>query len=363
MEKRFLTFLFIFFAAFFSCENIQLPKQEKKKEKKEEIEPIITIQNRFASIIEKATPSIVTVFTYAEGIDKTPIAYNIGDEEPFSESESLGSGFVYKEDNDFLYILTNSHVIEKSKNIVVKFFNGVEKKGKTVGIDTKSDLAVLKVKKEEKINSIHPLPIGTTKSLKVGYFVIAGGSPYNLGHTFTLGIVSALHRNLGISTYENYIQTDAAINPGDSGGPLLDIYGNVVGVNTAIIQSGQGLGFAIPIDDAIVVADELIKYGKVRRGWLGVVVQNLSKKQKKHLKVEKGVYIIKVVEDSPAFALGLKKGDVIIEINGEKIETAQQLKYILSKLKPKDDIKIKIYRKGKVIVLSTKLGEMLDKGI
>ncbi len=363
MEKRLLLLLSVSLSLLVSCENLYTNKPQEKKEEKKEIPPVITIQNRFASIIEKASPSIVTVFTYAEGIDKTPIAYNVGDEEPFNESESLGSGFVYKEDNDFLYILTNSHVIEKSKNIVVKFFNGVEKKGKVVGIDTKSDLAVLKVKKEKSLEKISPLPIGTTKSLKVGYFVIAGGSPYNLGHTFTLGIVSALHRNLGISTYENYIQTDAAINPGDSGGPLLDIYGNVVGVNTAIIQSGQGLGFAIPIDDAIVVANELVKYGKVRRGWLGVIVQNLTKKLKKRLKVEEGAYIVKVVEDSPAFALGLRKGDVVIEINGKKIKNSQQLKYFLSKMKPGESITLKIYRKGKVITLSTKLGEMLDKGI
>jgi serine protease Do len=363
MEKKLLLFLSLLLFASFSCENLYKPKTEKKKEEKKETPAIIEIQNRFASIIEKASPSIVTVFTYAEGMDKTPIAYNITDEEPFSESESLGSGFVYKEDNDFLYILTNSHVIEKSKNIVVKFFNGTEKKGKIAGIDTKSDLAVLKVKKDNKIKNIDPLPIGTAKSLRVGYFVIAGGSPYNLGHTFTLGIVSALHRNLGISTYENYIQTDAAINPGDSGGPLLDIYGNVVGVNTAIIQSGQGLGFAIPIDDAISVANELVKYGKVKRGWLGVIVQNITKKIKKRLNIEEGAYIVKVVEDSPAFALGLKKGDIIIEINTVKVKNAQQLKYILSKMKPGEGIVIKIYRKGKVITLSTKLGEMLDKGI
>ncbi len=356
MERK--IFLLLSFIFILSCENLYKKEEKKKEEKK--IPPIVQIQERFASIIEKVSPSIVTVFTFSEG--KTPIAYNIGDED-FSENESLGSGFVFKEDNDFLYIITNSHVIDKSKKIKIKFFNGVEKEGKLVGSDTKSDLAVLKVKKDQSIAFAKPLSLGTSRNIKVGYFVIAGGSPYNLGHTFTLGIVSAMHRNLGISMYENYIQTDAAINPGDSGGPLLDIYGNVIGVNTAIIQTGQGLGFAIPIDDAISVAQELIKYGRVRRGWLGVIVQNLTQKQKKRYKITEGVYVVKVVEDSPAFALGLKKGDIIVEIDGVHIKNTQQLKYILSKKKPGEGISIKIYRKGKEILLSTKLGETLDKGI
>lgn len=357
--KKYIYAIFILILSLFflSCEE----KKSLKPEKKEN--PIIEIQNKLASIIEKSAPSIVTIFTYAQEEEKAPIAYNAGDEEPFSENESLGSGFVFKEDNDFLYILTNSHVIEKSEDIVIKFFNNIEKKGILVGNDPKSDLAVVKVKKTESLKNIKPLPLGTTKKLKVGYFVIAGGSPYNLGHTFTLGIVSALHRNLGISMYENYIQTDAAINPGDSGGPLLDINGEVVGVNTAIIQSGQGLGFAIPIDDAISVAKELIEYGRVRRGWLGVIVQDLTGKQREKLHINKGVYVVKVIEDSPAFALGIKKGDIIISINDKIIKNSQTLKYLLSKMKPGDSIVIQIYRKGKVIVLSTKLGEMLDKGI
>ncbi len=340
----------------FSCE------EKKPKKPKKEVNPVVQIQNKIASVIDKTAPSIVTIFTYSQE-EKAPLAYNSGEEEPFNENESLGSGFVFKEDNDFLYIITNSHVIEKSEDIVIKFFNNIEKKGILVGSDQKSDLAVVKVKKTGKIKDIKPLPLGTTKNLKVGYFVIAGGSPYNLGHTFTFGIVSALHRNLGISMYENYIQTDAAINPGDSGGPLLDINGKVVGVNTAIIQSGQGLGFAIPIDDAISVADELIKYGRVRRGWLGVIVQDLTQKQKKKFHLKNGVYVVKVIEDSPAFALGIKKGDIIISINSTVIKNSQVLKYLLSKMKPGDSVVIQIYRKGKVIVLSTKLGEMLDKGI
>ncbi len=340
----------------FSC------KEKNVKKPKKEINPIVEIQNKLASIIDKTAPSIVTIFTYSQG-DKAPLAYNSGEEEPFNENESLGSGFVFKDDNDFLYILTNSHVIEKSEDIIIKFFNNIEKKGILVGSDSKSDLAVLKVKKVEKIKRIKPLHLGTTKNLRVGYFVIAGGSPYNLGHTFTFGIVSALHRNLGISMYENYIQTDAAINPGDSGGPLLDINGDVVGVNTAIIQSGQGLGFAIPIDDAISVANEIIKYGHVRRGWLGVIVQDLTQKQKKKFHIKNGVYVLKVIEDSPAFALGIKKGDIIISVNNTVIKNSQVLKYLLSKMKPGDSVVIQIYRKGKIIVLSTKLGEMLDKGI
>ncbi len=358
-NKIFLLYIFSILLSFFlSCDFLK--KEEKKKEKK--VDPVILIQNRFADIIKKATPSIVTIFTYSSKEEKPPLAYS-SEEEPFNENESLGSGFVFKEDNDFLYILTNSHVIEKSEDIVIKFYNDVEKKGILIGNDPKSDLAVLKVKKEKGIFRIKPLPIGTTKNIKVGYFVIAGGSPYNLGHTFTLGIVSAMHRNLGISTYENYIQTDAAINPGDSGGPLLDIEGKVIGVNTAIIQSGQGLGFAIPIDDAYPVANELIYYGKVLRGWLGIIAQNLSRKEKQKYHLKYGVLVVKVLEDSPAFALGLKKGDILLSVNSQPVKNVQMLKYYLSKKKPGDTVILEIYRKGKVIILSTKLGEMLDKGI
>ncbi len=343
----------------FSCD---WNKEEKKTKVEEKKPPIVEIQERLSSIVEKATPGIVTIFTYSSK-EEPPVAFNAGDEEAFSENESLGSGFVYKEDNDFMYILTNGHVIEKSENIVVKFYNGVEEKGKIAGIDQKSDLAVLKIKKDEKISHIKPLPLGSTENLKVGYFVIAGGSPYNLGHTFTFGIISALHRNLGISTYENYIQTDAAINPGDSGGPLLDINGRVIGVNTAIIQSGQGLGFAIPIDEAKSVADELIKYGKVKRGWLGVIVQDLTPKLKKKLNVKIGVYIVKVLKNSPAYKIGLKKGDVILSVNGKQIKNSQDIKYMLAKRKPDTEIVIKIYRKGKIFEKKAVLGEMLDKGI
>ncbi len=357
MDKKIIYF-FIWAFLFYSCDYI---KEEKKEVKKQE-PPIIQIQKRFASIIEKSTPGIVTIFTYSSK-EKPPVAFNLNDEEPFSENESLGSGFVYKVDNDFMYIITNGHVIEKSENIIVKFYNGFEEKGKIVGIDEKSDIAVLKVKRSTEVFHIMPLPLGTTENLKVGYFVIAGGSPYNLGHTFTFGIISALHRNLGISTYENYIQTDAAINPGDSGGPLLDIYGNVIGVNTAIIQSGQGLGFAIPIDEAKDVADELIKYGKVKRGWLGVIVEDISEKLKKTLKVRIGAYIVKIVKGSPAEKAGLKKGDVILSINGKPVKNSQELKYTISKLKPKEKVKIRVYRKGKVFEKEIVLEEMLDKGI
>ncbi len=353
MHQFYILLSFLSMIFFLSC--------EQKAERKEEKDPVIQIQERFAGIIQKVTPSIVTILTQSKS-GKTPIIFRFS-EEPFPfDSETLGSGFVIKKDQKFLYIVTNSHVVEKSKTVTVKFYNGYEKSGFIVGQDRQTDIAVLKVEIDEKIKSITPLKLGTTKNLKVGYFVISGGSPYNLGHTFTLGIISALNRNLGISPYENYIQTDAAINPGDSGGPLLDINGNVIGMNTAIIQSGQGLGFAIPIDTVKELSQELIKYGKVKRGWLGVLVQEIDKKMKKKLGIDHGVLVIKVFKKSPAKKSGIKTGDIILSINNVKIKDLQGMRQVISKLKPEEKASVEILRNRKRILITVLIEERLDKG-
>ncbi|ACO02983.1 MAG TPA: PDZ domain-containing protein [Persephonella sp.] len=345
-----LSFISIFF--FLSCE---------KPEKKEEKDPVAVIQERFAKIIQETAPSVVTILTHTKS-GKTPIIFRFS-EEPFPfDSETLGSGFVIKKDQKFLYIVTNSHVVEKSKTITVKFYDGYETTGKIVGQDKQTDIAVVKVKIDEKTKGIKPLKLGTTKNLKVGYLVISGGSPYNLGHTFTLGIISALNRNLGISPYENYIQTDAAINPGDSGGPLLDINGNVIGMNTAIIQSGQGLGFAIPIDTVKELSQQLIKYGKVKRGWLGVLVQEIDEKMKRKLNIDHGVLVIKVFKKSPAKKSGIKTGDIILSINGIRIRDLQDMRQVISRLKPEEKTSVEILRNRKRLIITVVIEEKLDKG-
>ncbi len=336
---------------------------EKEKEKKKTVSPIESVQQSIAKIVKITTPSIVTIFTYPKEKEKNPQIFKYFEDIPQYENESLGSGFVIKKDEKYMYIATNTHVIEKANNITVKFYNDVEMHAEIVGTDQKTDIAVLKVRINENISDIKPVRFGDENDLKIGYFAIAAGSPYNLGHTFTFGIISALGRNLGISTYENFIQTDAAINPGDSGGPLLNIKGEVIGMNTAIIQTGQGLGFAIPVSTVKSITNELIKYGKVIRGWLGVLVQDVSKKLKKKYKISSGVVVIKVFKNSPAYKSGLKVGDIITHVNNQSIKNSKELKNLIAILKPGEEISASIIRNGEHKTLKIKIEIVPEKNI
>ncbi len=353
----FLLFLLFVISA---CEDKNKESPQIIKIEKKGTDPVKAIQDKISSVILDTKPSIVTILSKSS-TGKTPIIFKFNDEISSGDNESLGSGFVIRKSRGFLFIVTNSHVIEKAKIIIVKFYNGSKYKAVVVGKDSKSDIAVLKVKVDEKIKNVKPLKIGNPSLLKVGYFVLSGGSPYNLGLTFTLGIISALNRNLGISAYENYIQTDAAINPGDSGGPLLNLDGEVIGMNTAIIQTGQGLGFAIPINTVVDIADQLIKYGRVKRGWLGVLVQELPEKLKKELGLSYGVQIIKVFKNSPAAISGLKTGDVILSIKGKKISSPTDLKYIVSQLKPEETVEVEYIRGRKKYKIIVKIKELVDR--
>ena len=346
----------------FSCESQPEKEVIEKKEtkviyKKENV--VKTLQERISNVIQKATPSIVTILSKSTE-KETPIIFKFNEDIPSIENESLGSGFVIKKNSQFLYIVTNNHVIEKAKTITVRFHNGYKTKSIIAGKDAESDIAVLKVQIDPKIADIKPLEIGDPSKLRVGYFVLSAGSPYNVGLTFTLGIVSALHRNLGISAYENYIQTDAAINPGDSGGPLLDLDCKVVGMNTAIIQAGQGLGFALPIDMVMDIANQLIAYGKVQRGWIGVITEKLSNYQKKKLHLNYGVKVIKVFKDSPAYKAGIKAGDIILSVNGKKIRTSAELKNIVLRGKIGETLNIVVFRHGKKLNFNLKIEKLVD---
>ncbi len=347
----------------FTVALILLFSCQQKKEEKKEISPIESVQQSIAEIVRLTTPSIVTIFTHPKEKEKNPQIFKYFEDIPQYENESLGSGFVIKKDENFIYIATNTHVVEKANNITVKFFNDIEMQAEIVGTDQKTDIAVLKVKVNENSSEIEPVKFGDEEDLKIGYFAIAAGSPYNLGHTFTFGIISALGRNLGISTYENFIQTDAAINPGDSGGPLLNIKGEVIGMNTAIIQTGQGLGFAIPVSTVKKITEELMKYGKVIRGWLGVLVQDVSKKLKKKYKINNGVVIIKVFKNSPAYKSGLKVGDIITHVNGQDIKSSKELKNFIAILKPEEEINVSILRDGKPKTLKIKIEIIPEKNI
>ena len=294
--------------------------------------------------------------------DKNPFGDFFG---PFSEGNppggleqrGVGSGFVMNRDGD---ILTNNHVVEDADRIKVKLANGKEYDGKVVGQDPKTDLALIKIKAS---SDLQPLKLGNSDDLKVGSWVVAVGSPFGLEQTVTAGIVSAKGRVIGSGPYDNFIQTDASINPGNSGGPLINMKGEVVGINTAIIASGQGIGFAIPINMAKGIALQLEEKGHVTRGWLGVSIQEVTPELAKSfgLKEKKGALVAQVFSGSPAEKAGIERGDVIVEFDGKQVADSKDLPGIVAATPVGKDVTIKLSRDGKVLDRQVKVGEMEEK--
>lgn len=274
------------------------------------------------------------------------------------ETRSLGSGVVI--DADEGYIVTNHHVVEGADEITIILHDGKQYEARVVGSDPEADIAVIKVEGKGLVE----LPFADSESLRVGDFVVAVGNPFGLGQTVTSGIVSALGRTgLGIEGYENFIQTDASINPGNSGGALVNLKGELVGMNTAIIAAGGngnvGIGFAIPINMVRQIVDQLIEYGEVRRGMLGVVMQNLTPELAKAfgLDLHQGVVISQVIEKSAAEKAGLKAGDVVLSINDTAIKSASAMRNIVGLLRIGDKMAIKVIRDSKTLTLNAKLQE------
>jgi serine protease Do len=335
------------------------------------------IPANFSELAEKVRPGVVNIqvvkkiknidfgfrhFSGAPFGEKNPFGEFFG---PFSEENpprgfeqrGVGSGFIMNRDG---YILTNNHVVEDADQINVKLANGKEYDGKIIGRDPKTDLALIKIKAS---SDLQPLNLGNSDNLKVGSWVVAVGSPFGLEQTVTAGIVSAKGRVIGSGPYDNFIQTDASINPGNSGGPLINMKGEVVGINTAIIASGQGIGFAIPINMAKEIAPQLQEKGHVTRGWLGVSIQEVTPALAKSfdLKEKKGALVAQVVSGSPAEKAGIEQGDVIVEFDGKEVTDSKDLPRIVASTPIGKAVTIKLLRNGKALDRQVKVGEMEEK--
>jgi len=274
--------------------------------------------------------------------------------QPDRKQQGVGSGFIMSKEG---YILTNNHVVEDADQIKVKLAGGKEFDGKIVGRDPKTDLALIKI---EAASDLQPLKLGNSDELKVGNWVVAVGSPFGLEQTVTAGIVSAKGRVIGSGPYDNFIQTDASINPGNSGGPLINLQGEVVGINTAIVASGQGIGFAIPINMAKEIAPQLQKRGHVTRGLLGVAIQDMTPELAKSLglKESKGALVSQVVPDGPADKAGIEQGDVIVNFDGQGVGDSKDLPRIVALTPVGKTVAVKLLRDGKEVERQAKVGEM-----
>ena len=270
---------------------------------------------------------------------------------------ALGSGVIVSKDG---YILTNNHVVKGADEIKVILYDKREFKGKVIGADPKTDIAVVKIEAKD----LPAIKIGQSRLLKPGDVVLAIGNPFGLNQTITMGIVSATGRsNVGISAYEDFIQTDAAINPGNSGGALVNTNGELVGINTAIFSTSggyMGIGFAIPSDMANAVAQSILKYGKVIRGWLGISIQDLTPEIAKSLGIsrEHGALVTDVMKNSPAEKAGLKRGDLIIAYDGQTVEDTTSLRNMTANTAPGKEADVKVLRNGKEVTLKVLIGEM-----
>lgn len=268
----------------------------------------------------------------------------------------LGSGVIVSPDG---YLLTNNHVVEGADDIQVRLADGRQAEAKLVGTDPETDVAVLKIQ----MDRLPVVTLGQIEQLQVGDAVLAIGNPFNVGQTVTSGIVSALGRTgLGLSTFENFIQTDAAINPGNSGGALIDVNGNLIGINTAIYsRSGgsMGIGFAIPVDLARQVMEGLVKDGEVTRGWIGVQPRDLDPEFAESFKlpVTEGVLITGVLQDGPASSAGMKPGDVVTRIGGQPVRNTAQLMNAVAALKPRAETVITVQRGDKTVDLPVRVGQ------
>ncbi len=273
------------------------------------------------------------------------------------KTHALGSGFIIDQSG---LILTNNHVVEKADEIKIKIVSGKEYDAKVVARDSKTDIALIKVKADSDFPK--PAQLGDSDAMRVGDWVMAVGNPFGLGHTVTAGIISAKGRVIGAGPYDDFLQTDAAINPGNSGGPLFNMDAQVVGLNTAIVAQGQGIGFAIPVNVAKDILPQL-KSGKVVRGWLGIMIQDITPELAESfgVKESKGVIVADVVKDGPADTAGIKRGDVVTTLNGKEIENAHALSRFVAATAPGTQATLQVMRDGKTRDIKIAIGTMPEE--
>ena len=324
--------------------------------------------NSFADLAERLMPSVVNISTTQTVVTRgNPFPFEFPPGSPFEDmfkefgtpqkrkASALGSGFIIDAKG---IVVTNNHVIKGAEDILVRV-GDKEYNAKIIGSDPLSDIAVLQIDTKDKFI---PVKFGDSDKARIGDWVIAIGNPFGLGGTVTSGIISARNRAIGLTRYEDYIQTDASINQGNSGGPLFNMDGNVIGINTAILgQSGSiGIGFAIPANAASNVIDQLIKFGETKRGWLGVRIQEVTKEiaSVANLDEPRGAFIGGVSEGSPAEKGGMKTGDIVLEFDGQKIKTMRNLPKVVANTPPNKRVALKVWRDKKIVTLKLTLGRM-----
>lgn len=344
---------------------------------KSEQEVVVGFPKSFADLAEKVKPAVVNISTTSiVTVPGNPFRQFFGNEQEGQfgdffhnffgnvpdrkmKQQSLGSGFIVDKDG---YILTNNHVVENAQEIKVRLADGREFKAKVIGRDTRTDLALIKI--TSIFENLPVLTLGDSDSMRVGDWVLAVGNPFGLGQTVTQGIISATGRVIGSGPYDDFLQTDAPINPGNSGGPLVNLKGEVIGINTAIISGGQGLGFAIPSKMAKSVMKQLREKGKVVRGWLGVAIQTVTPELAKSfgLKEARGALVSDVTPGGPADKAGIRRGDVIITFDGKNVKSANDLPIIVANTPVGKSVTVTVLRNGKEMNLTVKIQELTEQG-
>ena len=386
-RKTFIMFLLAFLIGFFVVSVVEVLRSSLAPSGPgPDVQPVAAagstgepsrVPYSFADLAEKLKPCVVnisTTKTVRSGGFRSPFGQGSPFERYFGRDDfferffgdipqrefkqkSLGSGFIISPDG---YIFTNNHVVEQADKILVKLSDGKEYEAKIIGKDAKTDIALIKIKPTD---SLPVAETGDSDKLRVGDWVMAIGNPFGLEQTVTAGIVSAKGRVIGAGPYDNFIQTDASINPGNSGGPLFNMEGKVIGINTAIVAQGQGIGFAIPISMAKTILPDLKAKGKVTRGWLGISVQDITEDIAKNMKLKdrSGALISDVFKGDPADKAGLKSGDIITEINGKKVKDTHELLMMIAAFRVGETVKIKILRDGQEKEVSLAVAERKEQ--